>query len=97
MTNADTSALIKTPKANKEGMLKQVALLTEQVEDLTQKLVFMDIEDFLEDYFFKKGQRTDVTKIRFCYNIQCLSSEERQQKNERFRPESLFAQIQLCR
>ncbi|WP_154548441.1 hypothetical protein [Lactobacillus porci] len=53
MTNADTSVLIKTPKANNEGLLK---LLTEQVEDLTQKLVFMDIEDFLGTIFPKKSK-----------------------------------------
>ena len=38
MTNTDTSALIETFKANNEELLKQVALLTEQVEYLTRKL-----------------------------------------------------------
>ena len=38
MTDKDTSALIETLKATNEGLLKQVALLTEQVEYLTRKL-----------------------------------------------------------
>ena len=61
MTNADN--LIKIPKANKEGLLKQVALLTEQVEDLTQKLVFMDIEDFLGTIFSKKVKELMLVKL----------------------------------
>ena len=38
MTDKDTSALIETLKATNEELLKQVALLTEQVEYLTRKL-----------------------------------------------------------
>ncbi|MCD5535322.1 hypothetical protein [Lactobacillus delbrueckii] len=38
MTDKETSALIETLKANNEELLKQVALLTEQVAYLTQKL-----------------------------------------------------------
>lgn len=38
MTNTDTSALIETLKATNEELFKQVALLTEQVEYLTNKL-----------------------------------------------------------
>ena len=38
MTDKETSALIQTLKANNEELLKQVALLTEQVAYLTQKL-----------------------------------------------------------
>ncbi|MST87434.1 IS66 family transposase [Lactobacillus porci] len=38
MTDKDTSALIETFKATNEELLKQVALLTEQVEYLTRKL-----------------------------------------------------------
>nr|WP_270851117.1 hypothetical protein [Lactobacillus delbrueckii] len=37
MTDKETSALIETLKANNEELLKQVALLTEQVAYLTQK------------------------------------------------------------
>ena len=38
MTDKETSALIETLKANNEELLKQVALLTEQVAYLTNKL-----------------------------------------------------------
>ncbi|MBT8886488.1 transposase domain-containing protein [Lactobacillus delbrueckii subsp. bulgaricus] len=38
MTDKETSALIKTLKANNEELLKQVVLLTEQVAYLTNKL-----------------------------------------------------------
>ena len=38
MTDKKTSALIETLKANNEELLKQVALLTEQVAYLTNKL-----------------------------------------------------------
>ena len=38
MTDKDTSVLIETFKATNEELLKQVALLTEQVEYLTNKL-----------------------------------------------------------
>jgi transposase len=38
MTDKDTSDLIETLKATNEGLLKQVALLTEQVEYLNKKL-----------------------------------------------------------
>ena len=38
MTDKDTSALIETLKATNEELLKQVALLTEQVEYLIRKL-----------------------------------------------------------
>jgi hypothetical protein len=38
MTDKETSALIGTLKANNEELLKQVALLTEQVAYLTNKL-----------------------------------------------------------
>lgn len=38
MTEKETLALIETLKANNEELLKQVALLTEQVAHLTNKL-----------------------------------------------------------
>lgn len=38
MTDKDTSALIETLKATNEELLKQFALLTEQVEYLIRKL-----------------------------------------------------------
>ena len=38
MTDKETSALIETLKENNEELLKQVALLTEQVAYLTNKL-----------------------------------------------------------
>ncbi len=38
MADKETLALIETLKANNEELLKQVALLTEQVEYLTRKL-----------------------------------------------------------
>ncbi|MDA3849572.1 hypothetical protein [Lactobacillus delbrueckii] len=38
MTDKDTSDLIETLKATNDGLLKQVALLTEQVEYLNKKL-----------------------------------------------------------
>lgn len=38
MTDKETLALIETLKANNEELLKQVALLTEQVAHLTNKL-----------------------------------------------------------
>ena len=38
MTDKETSALIKTLKANNEELFKQVVLLTEQVAYLTNKL-----------------------------------------------------------
>ena len=40
MTDKDTSALIETFKVTNEELLRQVALLTEQVEHLTNNLNF---------------------------------------------------------
>lgn len=40
MTDKETLALIETLKANNEELLKQVALLTEQVAHLTIRQVF---------------------------------------------------------